>query len=63
MGILREGTETIFDTPLLPAVELLDDINKIRVRNAMLGDEGFKGCLGRRYDSYPESHHLEEEER
>ena len=55
-GTVRQGAEEIFDEPRIPAKLLLDDINKIQVE---LTDNEWV----HRYKSYPESHHLEEEER
>ena len=59
-GRVREGAKGPWDLPREPANELLDDLNKLRIMRISIGDG--HGCNGRRYESYPESHHLEEEE-
>lgn len=54
-GALRETTERI-EGPSRQGILLLDDINKLQIR---LWSE----TRGVFYESYPESHHVEEEER
>ena len=58
-GTIREGAKGPWDIPREPAALLLDDLNKMQVLRISIGDS----CNGRRFVSYPESHHLEEEEK
>ena len=57
-GTVREGVEGSFDRPKLPALVLLDDIEKLQIWS--YNDEDNSTWA---YAPYPESHHLEEEER
>ena len=58
-GTIREGLEGIYDKPREPAKLLLDDINKLSIDLVIVNSKRSMY----RYKSYPESHHIEEEEK
>ncbi len=58
-GTVRERAEEIFDGPRKPAKLLLDDLNELCIVLVRIDSD----ISTHRYESYPESHHIEEEER